>query len=124
MSAKYYAFNRVNPTITDYERLVSHCREISAYLVYRTIREDEKVRLLGYIVFWNSVDDVSHIERVFPNFNITPLVGSIGQIEFNVGVLNGLRNDESFVSTWRSLLNDNKKSDDLCEGLGNLRVVD
>jgi len=123
MVAKYYAFTRVNPRSSDYERLVQGCQDSSAYLAYRTVRDSDKTRLVGFVVFWREEDDVPNIERMFPNFNLTPIVDDHEHTRLNLDKLIALR-EGSFVSAWHVLFNKggSKAEDELCNELDNLGI--
>jgi len=70
---RYFVFTRVNPSSSDYDRLLGECQRIDASLGYKTIRDGWKVRLVGFIVLCGRTTIPDDIGRLFPNFNVTSL---------------------------------------------------
>lgn len=75
LNTRYFTFTRVNPKASDYDLLVGTCSKVDAYLSYKTVRDGGKVRLFGIIVLRGPSTIADDIGQLFPNFNLTPMVG-------------------------------------------------
>jgi len=76
---RHFFFTRVNPTARDYDLLVKTCEKIDGFLRYRTVIDKTtlRVRLTGIIILRGPCTIVQDLERLFPNFVLTAMVGRI-----------------------------------------------
>lgn len=109
---RYYTFTRVNPKSSDYDLLVRTCHRINAYLGYRTLRDADKVRLIGFIVLRGPKTIVDDIEQLFPNFHLMSMVGCFGDNYSDLGDDDTIitANEHPFVSVRKSLFRDDTDS--------------
>ncbi len=70
---RYFTFTRVNPRSQDYAILLDTCERIDASLGYKTVRDGQKIRLLGFITLRGPATIADDILRLLPNFNVTSL---------------------------------------------------
>jgi len=68
---RYFIFSRVNPSERDYRHLCTECKRINAYFGYRTMRDGDRIRLIGFIVLRGHRTVASDLVRGFPNFSLT-----------------------------------------------------
>lgn len=106
---RYFTFTRVNPKVGDYERLVRTCKEIDAFLSYKTVRDGKVVRLFGIIVLRGPSTISDDIGRLFPNFNLTSMGGefdsNFGRFMESAGGDVVQHNEHPFFALRRALFN-------------------
>ena len=75
---RYFTFTRTwkdqdHVTNRDYINLIAVSNKIDSSLFFKTIRDGEKIRLLGVLTLCGPTTIADDIARLLPNFNVMPL---------------------------------------------------
>lgn len=74
----------------DYELLLDTCVRIDAYLGYWTVNDDDKIRLVGFIILRGRRTYIEDIQRMFPNFNVSLVVDPVEVEKYRLAERDGL----------------------------------
>ena len=72
---RYFVFTRVNPRTSDYDHLLETCSRIDAWVVYKTVYDGFKIRMLGFLVLRGPRTVSNDIALLLPNFLVNEMPG-------------------------------------------------